>query len=585
MTFMRKLFSVSFFCMAVLPLMAQQKTYCNPLNVDYSYTPIVEQTVWGRHRSAAHPVIVNYNGDYYLFATNQSGYWWSSDLTDWHFVFRSFLPPELLDNVSQTWQDLYAPAVWVQGNALHVFGSAHSGIFPIWVSTNPKEGGWRMAVEYFEPGGWDPAFFVDDDNRLYMYSGDSNEQLIYGVELHAKTFQPVGTRKELIRPDSKKTGWHRAGKYTDNDALGPIIEGAWMTKHEGKYYLQWSAPGAAFTPHINGVATSAHPLGPFEQVSLPSSMKAGGFIRGAGSGATFRDYWENYWHVSTMEIGVKDNLESRVGIWPAGFNEDGTMYCNTAFGDYPHYLPDGEANHQESRFTGWMLLNYNKPVQVSSTFGAYAANNLVDEDIKTHWSAASGDKGEWFISDLGDVATVRAIQINYADQDVDFIGKPLSSYQEYVLSCSTDGKKWRVLFNKSKNRKDTPHDYVELEKPVKARYLKVENISVSTGKFAVSGFRVFGLGQGNKPDAVNQFAVFRDAADRRNGWLKWQPVNDAYAYNIYIGENPDKLYNCVMVYGANEYRYWDMDHTKPYYFAIEAISENGTSDWVRAEAL
>jgi hypothetical protein len=466
-----------------------------------------------------------------------------------------------------------------------VFGSTQSDLFPIWVSTNPKENEWNRAVKHFEPGGWDPAFFVDDDNRLYMYGSGSNERLIYGMELHGKTFQPIGARKELIKPDSPKIGWHHVGEYKDDITLNSIMEGAWMTKHGGKYYLQWSTPGTAFTYYGTGVATSAHPLGPFEQVSLPFSMKSGGFIRGAGSGAMFRDYWENYWHVSTMMINVKNDFECRVGIWPAGFDEDGTMYCNTAFGDYPHYLPDGEANHQESRFTGWMLLNYNKPVQVSSTFGAYTANNLVDEDIKTYWSAATGDKDEWFISDLGGMATVRAMQINYADQEADFIGKPLSSHQEYVVSYSTDGKKWRILFNKSGSRKDIPHNYVELEKPVEARYLKVENLSVSTGRFAVSGFRVFGLGHGNKPEAVNQFKVFRDSADRRNGWLKWQPVDDAYAYNIYIGENPNKLYNCVMVYGANEYHYRGMDRTKPYYFAIEAINENGTSDWVRIEAL
>ena len=582
---MRKLFFPLLLCVVCMPLTAQQKTYCNPLNVDYMYTPIPEHTAWGKHRSAAHPVMVNYRGDYYLFATNQSGYWWSSDLVDWNFVYRSFLPPELVESVTQSWQDLYAPAVWEQGDLLCVFGSAPPNVFPIWASANPKDNEWNKFVERFEPGGRDPAFFADDDDRVYMYSSDSSAQQIYGVELHRTTLQPVGARKKLIKPDAQKIGWHQAGEYVDNTAFNPVIEGAGMVKHEDKYYLQWSAPGAAFTDYGAGVATSDRPLGPFEQASLPFGMKAGGFIRGAGSGAMFRDHWENYWQVSTMGINVKNNFECRVGIWPAGFDEDGAMYCNTAFGDYPHYLPDGEANHRESRFTGWMLLNYNKPVQVSSTFGAYAANNLVDEDIKTHWSAASGDNGEWFISDLGDVSTVRAIQLNYADQDADFTGKPLKSYQEYVASYSSDGKKWRVLFSKFGNRKDIPHDYVELEKPVEARYLKVENLSVSTGKFAVSGFRVFGSGHGNKPEAVSQFTVSRDAADRRNSWLTWQPVDDAYAYNIYIGENPGKLYNCVMVYGANAYQYRGMDRTKPYYFAIEAVNENGTSDWVHAKAL
>ena len=56
---------------------AQQRTYCNPLNIDYGYTPIPNFSEWGRHRATADPVIVNYKGDYYLFSTNQWGYWWS----------------------------------------------------------------------------------------------------------------------------------------------------------------------------------------------------------------------------------------------------------------------------------------------------------------------------------------------------------------------------------------------------------------------------------------------------------------------------------------------------------------------------
>jgi hypothetical protein len=114
-------------------------------------------------------------------------------------------------------------------------------------------------------------------------------------------------------------------------------------------------------------------------------------------------------------ISVKNTFERRLGIWPAGFDADGVMWCNTAFGDYPHYLPDSE---QPGAFTGWMLLNYEKPIAVSSTFGAYVANKANDEDLKTYWSAASEDKGEWIQSDLGKISTVNAVQINYADQDV-----------------------------------------------------------------------------------------------------------------------------------------------------------------------
>lgn len=564
---------------------AQQKTYCNPVNVDYGYCPIPNFTTWGKHRTSADPVIVNYKGDYYLFGTNQSGYWWSSDLSDWHFVSRPFLTEEAIEKTENKWDDLCAPAVWVQGDSLCVFGSTYSRIFPIWVSTDPKNNKWDKAVEHFDIGGWDPAFFVDDDSRLYMYNGSSNVYPLYGIELDRKTFQPIGTRKEVLLTDDERIGWHRFGEYMDNTFMKPFMEGAWMTKHNGKYYLQWGGPGTEFSHYADGYAVSNEPLGYFEHASLPLSMKAGGFIRGAGHGATFQDNWGNYWHTSTMVINTKNNFERRIGLWPAGFDAEDNMYCNTAFGDYPHYLPNGKTDHLKSQFTGWMLLNYNKPVMVSSTFGNLNANNIVDENIKTYWSAKTANKGEWLISDLGDLSTVHAVQINYADQDAEFMGKTSGKCHQYIVSYSLDGKSWKVLIDKSKNTTDVPHDYIELDKPTKARYLKLENIHMPTGKFAISGFRAFGFGQGEKPQAVDQLIVLRNDTDKRSGWLKWKPVDNAYAYNIYIGIEPDKLYSSVMVYDTNEYYYKGMDRTKPYYFAIEAINENGTSTWTTAEAL
>lgn len=573
-------------CLPLVSVFAQQKTYCNPINIDYGYGPIPNFTTWGKHRTTADPVIINFKGDYYLFSTNQTGYWWSSDMLNWNFVSRPFLTEEAIEQTPNKWDDLCAPAAWVQGDSLCVFGSTYSRIFPIWVSTNPKANEWSKAVEHFDIGGWDPAFFVDDDERLYMYNGSSNVYPLYGIELDRATFQPIGTRKELLLLDSEKIGWHRFGEHMDNTFLKPFMEGAWMTKHNGKYYLQWGGPGTEFSHYADGVAVSDSPLGYFEHVSLPFSMKAGGFVRGAGHGATYQDNSQNYWHVSTMIVNVKNNFERRIGIWPAGFDKDGVMYCNTAFGDYPHYLPAGETDHLKSRFAGWMLLNYNKPVQVSSTLGGHHANNLVNENIKTYWSAKTGDKGEWLISDLGEISTVHALQINYADQDAEFRGKQEGICHQYEIYYSLDGKKWTMLIDKSKNKKDVPHDYVELTKPVNARYLKMINLHVPTGKFAISGFRAFGLGNGQKPDQVKDFIALRsDETDRRNGWLKWQPVDNAYAYNIYIGQSPDKLYNCVMVYDVNEYYYPGMDKTKPYYFAIEAINENGVSERTVAETL
>jgi hypothetical protein len=563
---------ISFLLLVGVQMQAQQKTYCNPVNIDYGYTPIPNFSEWGYHRATADPVIVNYKGTYFLFSTNQWGYWWSEDMIAWNFVSRRFLRPW-----NEGYDELCAPAVGIIGDTMLVFGSTYTSEFTIWMSTNPKVDDWKPLVERFTIGGWDPAFFTDDNGRFYMYNGSSNQFPLYGVELDRKTMKPKASRKEMYVLEPWRYGWQRFGENMDDTFLDPFIEGAWMTQNNGKYYLQYGAPGTEFSGYSDGVIVGDNPLGPFVPQSMPMSYKPGGFSHGAGHGATFQDNWKNYWHVSTIAISVKNNFERRIGIWPTGFDKEGVMYCNTAFGDYPTYLPDGLEDHLKSRFTGWMLLNYQKPVTVSSTFGAYSANNAVDESIKTYWSATSSNENEWIQTDLGTISTVNAIQINYADQDAEFLGKSMNVYHQYKILESIDGKKWNLLVDKSKNKTDVPHDYVELAKPVQTRFIKLVNIHMPTGKFAVSGLRVFGLGSGEKPTAVNDFMVLRTENDKRSAWLKWSPVDNAYAYNIYMGTEPDKLYNSIMVYNANEYWLKTMDKEKTYYFTIEAINENGIS--------
>ncbi len=561
---------------------AQQKTYCNPINLDYGYTPIPNFSEWGRHRATADPVVVNYKGDYYLFSTNQWGYWWSSDMLNWKFVSRKFLRPW-----NAGYDELCAPAVGIIGDTMIVFGSTYTRQFTIWMSTNPKADEWKPLVDSFDIGGWDPSFFTDDDGRLYMYNGSSNKFPMYGIELNRKTFQPIGTRKEMYLLEPWRFGWQRFGEHMDNTFLDPFIEGSHMTRHNGKYYLQYGAPGTEFSGYADGLLVGTSPLGPFEPQSDPLSIKLGGFVRGAGHGATFTDRFGNYWHISTTVVSVKNTFERRLGVWPTGFDKDGTMFCNTTFGDYPHYIPKAGINGSEygnegksPYFTGWMLLNYNKPVQVSSTLGGYVPNHAVDELIKTYWSAATGNKGEWIQSDLGTVSTVNAVQINYADQDVaqDRLGKRTDQYHQYKLYYSVDGKKWNVLVDKSENKTDVPHDYVELNNPVQARYIKLENIHMPTGKFAISGLRVFGNGNGAKPEKVEGFIVLRTEKDKRSAFIKWKPVDHAFAYNIYYGTDPAKLYTSIMVHGNNEYWMKAMDAVKPYYYSIEAVNENGVSE-------
>ncbi|MCJ7467947.1 MAG: discoidin domain-containing protein [Maribacter sp.] len=568
--------SLLLFCSA--ELLAQQKTYCNPINIDYGYTPIPNFAIQGKHRATADPVIVKFKGQYFLFSTNQWGYWWSDDMLHWNFVSRRFLLPQ-----HQVYDELCAPAVFAMKDALYVIGSTHGPTFPIWKSKNPTVDDWEIAVDSLKVGAWDPGILYDEEkDKLFLYWGSSNEFPLLGTELNTKTLQSDGYVKPLLSLHPEDHGWERFGEYNDNTFLQPFMEGAWVTKYHDKYYLQYGAPATEFSGYADGVYVSEEPLGGFSyQAHNPFSYKPGGFTRGAGHGATYQDAFGNWWHVSTIALGQKNNFERRIGIWPAGFDADDVLYCNTAYGDYPTYLPHEKADHLNGQFSGWMLLNYNKPVQVSSTLGGFQPNFAVDEEMKTYWSAKTGNTGEWLQTDLGEISTLHAIQINYADQDAEFLGKSLGVYHQYKIWASNDGKKWKVLVDKSQTTTDVPHDYIELAAPAKARYLKLENLKMPSGKFALSGFRVFGKGHGEAPLDVDDFVVLRadpkKYGERRSVWLKWRQNDRADGYVIYFGKSPDKLYGSIMVYGQNDYFFTGMDRTDRYYFQIEAFNNNGIS--------
>lgn len=566
------------FTLASIESYSQQKTFCNPINVDYGYCPIPNMVTQGKHRATADPVIINFKGKYFLFSTNQWGYWWSDNMLNWNFVSRKFLKPD-----AKVFDELCAPAAFVMKDEMYLIGSTHGPNFALYKTKDGTKDDWEVAVENFKVGAWDPGFLYDEEkDKLFLYWGSSNEFPLLGTEINTKTLQSDGFVKPMITLKPEDHGWERFGEYNDNAFLQPFMEGAWMTKYNNKYYLQYGAPATEFSGYADGVYVSKDPLDMFAyQPHNPFSYKPGGFARGSGHGATYQDNFGNWWHVSTVILGQKNNFERRIGIWPAGFDKDDVMYCNTAYGDYPSFLPQKNADHIKGLFSGWMILNYNKPVQVSSTLGGFQSNLAVDEDMKTYWSAKTGEKGEWLQTDLGEVSTINAIQINYADQDAEFMGKTLDKFHQYKILASNDGKKWTTLIDKSNNKTDVPHDYIELETPAKARFLKLENIKIPSGKFALSGFRVFGKGQGKAPEMVQNFMVLRADAkkfgERRSSWIRWQQNTEADGYVIYFGKSPDKLYGSIMVYGQNDYFFSGMDRTDAYYFQIEAFNGNGIS--------
>jgi hypothetical protein len=453
----------------------------------------------------------------------------------------------------------------------------------IYKSTNPLIGKWQIVKENFPFTPNDPCLFLDDNGRLYLYHGLSNIKPIYGVELNRETFEPIGSQAELLISNIKEYGWERPNDY--NDYTGrrkPWVEGAWMTKHNDKYYLQYAVPGTEYKSYADGLYVGDSPLGPFKVAdNNPFSYKPEGFICGAGHSTTFQDKWGNYWHMGTMTISVKDHFERRLGLFPAFFDKDGTFYTSTIFGDFPHVIPQKRMKGPEDYQLSGMLLSYKKPVEVSSTLADHQKENATNEEIRKYWSAETGNKGEWILVDLQKQSKVNAVQINYFDEATTILGRTDSIYYQYLLEYSSDKKSWKILSDKRTSKTDAPHDYIELQNPVSARYIRLTNYHVPDGKFAISGLRIFGKGNGKVAQPVSLFTAVRDTADARNVTLKWQKSPGAIGYNIRYGTAPDKLYLNYQVLGSDSITIHSLNSLLKYYFTIEAFNENGITKTIK----
>ena len=546
-------------------------TYCNPINLDYTY-PFHNSHLGKSYRSGADPAVVEFRGEYYMFVTRSWGYWHSKDLNNWEFI-----TPE-----KWYFEGCNAPAAYnYKDSVLYVCGNP-SGVMSILYTDNPKKGDWKPVPSILR-NLQDPAFFIDDDERSYMYWGSSNRWPIRAYELDKNNkFLPISNKVDsLLYLNPQEHGWERFGENHTSD-IKPFIEGAWMTKYNGKYYLQYAAPGTQFNVYGDGVYIGDSPLGPFKYAeNNPFCYKPGGFATGAGHGSTVKGPGGIYWHFGTIHLSINFKFERRLAMFPTFFDEDGLMYSDTYFGDYPHYTPDQPNRQKENGgFRGWMLLSYNKPVKASSQKKNYPITNIVDENLKSYWVAEKNDSTQWVEIDLENISTVYAIQLNFFDfEEKNLWGRMPELYQRYWIESSLDGKKWETIADYKNSYKDAPHNYIELDKAIKTQFIRYRHLNIPNKHLAMGDIRIFGIGNGNKPSKVKNLTIVRDK-DTRNALITWDSVKNAQGYNLLWGISPDKLYSSYMIYKnkGTSLELRSLNKNQEYYFAIEAFNENGISE-------
>jgi len=506
-------------------------------------------------------------------------------------------------------QSIVAPAVWSDGKEVIVEPSMmepgtilsssapETGKLDFWVRKMPPmpnqvdKDPSLMKPGEVPPGPWDPALFKDDNGQWYLYWGSSNIFPMYGQKIAFRDGRMVyqTTAEPMLKLHPDQHGWERFGQdhcacWQPGKPSPSYMEGAWMTKHGGRYYLQYGAPGTEFNVYANGVYTSDKPLGPFTYAPYnPVAYRPGGFAEGAGHGSTFQDNAGNWWNTGTTWIGYNWGMERRIVMHPAKFYGDGQMAVSTRFGDFPHNAPTTKFDDPDDLFTGWMLLSYRKPVAASSTRAGFGTGAVTDEDPRTFWVAASNTPGQTLTLDLGALKTVRAVQVNFADYKSGRFADAPDIYTEFELQQSLDGRNWAPLARTEPPRRDRPNAYFELPQPVRTRYIRYVHGHVGAANLAVSDLRVFGNAKGPPPATPSVLNASR-YSDQRDATIRWTKVPGAVGYNIRFGIRPDRLTLTHQLWAdelgdgpmlVKELR--SLNVGVPYYVAIEAFNESGVS--------
>lgn len=594
------------------------KYFCNPINVNYRYQFNADQRKnrISICREAADPSMICFQGRYYIFASMTLGVWVSDDLVHWeNHKLPSDLP--LYD---------YAPDVRVMGEYVYFCASKKGEICDRYRTKDILKGPYEKIEGTFDY--WDPNVFVDDDGRIYFYWGCSNETPIWGVELDPETMEPKGERQELVFGHPLQYGYERIGD--DNSKLPrteqeieaafqhfihsqntpeeqipaqylplirgmftdkPYIEGAWMDKHQGKYYLQYAFAGTQYNTYGDGVYVSEHPLGPFTLAkNNPYSYHPGGFMPGAGHGSTMEDLQGNLWHTSTMRISVNHDFERRVGIWKASYDADGELCCNQRYGDWPISVSE---NKEQDIWDNpkWMLLSYGKKATASSATEGKSPEYVCDENVQTWWQANTNHRDEWVMIDLGKEMDVRAVQINFADDDIvipvpgEIRGTTQARYIEeadlttqYLLEGSLDGENFFVMEDKTNATTDLSHDFLYWENGIGVQYIRLSNMSVPYEQNpCISGLRVFGNSQGPTP-AQASYQIHRiSGIDMEIEVDEMEQEGTPIGYNILWGHEENKLYHSYLTYDRKK-RIGALIEGQSYYVRVDSFNECGITE-------
>lgn len=459
-----------------------QNTYCNPIKIE-SYPKGYEAP---SHRSLADPSVLFYDGKWYMYPSYKMAYV-SEDFIHW--AHHEIEPADIG----------YAPTVVNHRGKVYLYGK--NGYF--YVADHPLGPFTQLGKLVLEDGSllnatFDPMIFSDEDGRAYMYYAtvrrveERTVVSIWGIELDGNDLtHALGEPKCLIRFDNTHK-WECFGERNQHTALS-WIEGPWMIKRNGRYYLTYSAPGTHYGTYAMGAYYSDK--GPLEgfvyQKNNPVCNNRYGLIRGGGHGCIVEGPKDTLWAFYTCPIKYSHMFERCLGMDPITVNEEGELVA-VANTDSPQWAPGVKDDPYSQNDTGLLPLTYSEIASATSCAPGRDALYAVDESMLTWWQPLPEDEEKTLTVFLYAKYKVSAARVIWRDVGIDYEKGILPGPFRYKIQVSADNQNWQTVVDKSKNEKDYKFDY-EVFDTVEATRVRLVICGTPAGiEPGVISFTVFG---------------------------------------------------------------------------------------------
>ncbi len=230
------------------------------------------------------PFIMQYEGKYYAYGTlapDGIAVFVSDDLKTWS------VPKESRNGLALYKDDVYAdhwfwaPEVYFVNDRFYMYFSANEHIC-VATSSSPL-GPFKQEVKkpmLEEERTIDNSLFIDDDGKPYLSFvrfNDGNNVWIASLEDDLKTIKKETMTKCINVSQSWEEVWPR------------VIEGSFIVKHSGVYYMSYSANSYESPFYGVGFATSKNIFGPWEKYGGNPILQKPGDLVGVGHSAMFTD--------------------------------------------------------------------------------------------------------------------------------------------------------------------------------------------------------------------------------------------------------------------------------------------------------